>query len=292
MRQKEIERKFEEIVEFAEIGKFLDTPVKHYSSGMYTRLAFSVAAHLEPEILLVDEVLAVGDAGFQKKCLGKMNDVAKQGRTVLFVSHNISAIKKICPRSFLMGEGQLIQDGDSSLVTRAYIAATNQKLEQFDASRRQGSSDSVKIINAYFVREDGSVTDTFLFSDSVTLMIQVDVLQPTKFCVELILRQAEGVPVAFAPSGLAYDWEVEGTSGPLTVKAQLPPLRFAAGMYSIDIILGESGVRFHDYIESAISFFIDHTAIGKMNWRFSQSRGQGYCLWDVGYGLPNEDEPM
>ena len=105
MRRAEIDRQFDEIVAFAEIERFLDTPVKRYSSGMYVRLAFAVAAHLEPEILLVDEVLAVGDAAFQKKCLGKMGDVAKEGRTVLFVSHNMMAVKSLCRDGVLLRAG-------------------------------------------------------------------------------------------------------------------------------------------------------------------------------------------
>ena len=107
MKRIEIERKFDEIIAFAEIEKFLDTPVKHYPSGMYARLAFAVAAHLDPDILLIDEVLAVGDAAFQKKCLGKMNEVSKQGRTVLFVSHNMGAIKRLCPNTLWLDEGRM-----------------------------------------------------------------------------------------------------------------------------------------------------------------------------------------
>jgi lipopolysaccharide transport system ATP-binding protein len=121
MRRAEIERKFDEIVAFAELEKFLDTPVKHYSSGMYTRLAFSVAAHLEPEILLVDEVLAVGDAEFQKKCLGRMKDVAQQGRTVLFVSHNMTALQSLCERAIWLDAGRVIQDGEARRVVSAYL---------------------------------------------------------------------------------------------------------------------------------------------------------------------------
>src|SRR5258708_11437246 len=119
MRKQEIDRKFDEIVAFAEIEKFIDTPVKHYSSGMYVRLAFAVAAHLEPEILLVAEALAVGDINFQKKCLGKMEDVARAGRTVILVSHNLGAICQLCPRTGWIEEGSLIADGASeSIVTR------------------------------------------------------------------------------------------------------------------------------------------------------------------------------
>ncbi|OPX94106.1 MAG: Teichoic acids export ATP-binding protein TagH [Syntrophorhabdus sp. PtaB.Bin027] len=121
MRKQEIEEKFDEIIKFAEIEKFLDTPAKRYSSGMYVRLGFSVAAHLEPEILLVDEVLAVGDASFQKKCLGKLGDVASEGRTVLFVSHNMGAIKKLCTRALLIESGNLVEDGITSEVITHYL---------------------------------------------------------------------------------------------------------------------------------------------------------------------------
>jgi lipopolysaccharide transport system ATP-binding protein len=120
MQREEIRRKFDEIVAFAEIEKFLDTPVKRYSSGMYVRLAFAVAAHLEPEILIVDEVLAVGDAQFQKKCLGKMEEVGREGRTVLFVSHNMGAIRSFCNRGLLIHDGCLIEDGSIHAVASKY----------------------------------------------------------------------------------------------------------------------------------------------------------------------------
>jgi lipopolysaccharide transport system ATP-binding protein len=121
MTRREINRKFDEIVAFAEVEKFLDTPVKRYSSGMYMRLAFAVAAHLEPDILLIDEVLAVGDAAFQKKCLGKMDDVSKEGRTVLFVSHNMGAIQRLCPRSIILDSGRLSIDADTLRAVRIYL---------------------------------------------------------------------------------------------------------------------------------------------------------------------------
>jgi lipopolysaccharide transport system ATP-binding protein len=120
MSRREIDRKFDEIVDFADVEKFLDTPVKHYSSGMYVRLAFAVAAHLEPEILVVDEVLAVGDAEFQKKCLGKMGDVAKQGRTVLFVSHNMGAIENLCNTVMVLNKGRIVNSGKTSEMINYY----------------------------------------------------------------------------------------------------------------------------------------------------------------------------
>ena len=119
MTKDEIKRKFDEIVAFAEVEKFIDTPVKRYSSGMYVRLAFAVAAHLEPEILIVDEVLAVGDSGFQKKCLGKMQDVAEHGRTVLFVSHNMASVRALCKRVILLDKGKVVLDGQTGM---AYAA--------------------------------------------------------------------------------------------------------------------------------------------------------------------------
>jgi lipopolysaccharide transport system ATP-binding protein len=121
MKKAEIEQKFDEIVAFAEVEKFIDTPVKRYSSGMYVRLAFAVAAHLEPEILLVDEVLAVGDAAFQEKCLGKMGDVANEGRTVLFISHNMSAVLRLCPEAILLEEAQMVLRAPSSIVIERYL---------------------------------------------------------------------------------------------------------------------------------------------------------------------------
>ena len=123
MRKAEIDRKFDEIVSFAEIGRFLDTPVKHYSSGMFMRLAFAVAAHLETQILLVDEVLAVGDAAFQRKCIGKMDAVAQTGRTVLFVSHQLEAVQRLCTRCLLLENGRIVQDGPSATVVSAYLSS-------------------------------------------------------------------------------------------------------------------------------------------------------------------------
>src|SRR5262245_39705163 len=124
MKRTEIERRFDEIVAFSEVEQFLDTPVKRYSSGMYVRLAFGVAAHLEPEILLVDEVLAVGDATFQKKCLGKMGNVVKEGRTVLFVSHNMAAVSSLCTRSLLIEQGRLVWSGSPQSTIERYLASS------------------------------------------------------------------------------------------------------------------------------------------------------------------------
>ena len=150
MSKAEIRRKFDEIVAFAEVEKFLDTPVKHYSSGMYVRLAFAVAAHLEPEILIVDEVLAVGDVQFQKKCLGKMGNVAKEGRTILFVSHNMSTVESLCNRGILLETGSVYLDGNSEEAVRAYLEKAYNLAQELPLNKRSDRRGSGKIRAANF----------------------------------------------------------------------------------------------------------------------------------------------
>jgi lipopolysaccharide transport system ATP-binding protein len=282
MKRAEIRRKFDDIVDFAGVAEMIDTPVKRYSSGMYLRLAFAVAVHLEPEILLVDEVLAVGDAAFQKKCLDKMAEVSRSGATVLFVSHNLAAVRKLCPRSLLLQDGGLIHDGDTCSALRIYMGEG--AADRLNLAGRRHTPKRVAVANAWLERE-GQATSQFLFDDVVTVMIEVEVLEETRFSVELILRQADGVPVAFAPSGLAQDWEVTSQPGRRRLRAQLPPLQLAAGPYSLDILLAETGVRLFDRIESALSFRVDSSALGSRNWHFRQSGGQGHALWDVRYSV-------
>ncbi len=171
MTRAEIRRKFDEIVAFAEVETFLDTPVKRYSSGMYVRLAFAVAAHLEPEILVVDEVLAVGDARFQKKCLGKMGEVAKGGRTVLFVSHNMGMVSKLCQTGMLLDLGRLLRIGGIDEVIQGYLAAgQNAQSNRYVAPAASGQF-VVHILKAETVNAKGEGTTEFGHEDSVVLKI-------------------------------------------------------------------------------------------------------------------------
>jgi lipopolysaccharide transport system ATP-binding protein len=179
MKRSEIEAKFDEIVTFAEVERFIDTPVKHYSSGMYLRLAFAVAAHLEPEILLVDEVLAVGDAVFQKKCLSKMEDVGQQGRTVLFVSHNMPAITRLCERTILLDEGRVVQDGPSHQVVSTYLGSglgTTAAREWPDLTQAPGN-ETVRLRAVRVRTEDGQVTDVADIRQPVGIEIEYEVLE-------------------------------------------------------------------------------------------------------------------
>jgi lipopolysaccharide transport system ATP-binding protein len=178
MKKGEIDRKFDEIVAFAEVERFIDTPVKHYSSGMYLRLAFAVAAHLEPEILLVDEVLAVGDARFQRKCLNKMQDVGQHGRTILFVSHNMPAITRLCERAILLDEGRVLEDGPAYQVVKTYLNAglgTSAAREWADLTRAPG--DDVVRLRAVRVRtEEGTITDAVDIRRPVGIDLEYEVL--------------------------------------------------------------------------------------------------------------------
>ena len=179
MRKAEIERKFDEIVDFAQIDRFLDTPVKHYSTGMYVRLGFAVAAHLEPEILLIDEVLAVGDARFQKKCLNKMEDVAHGGRTVIFVSHNMAAVTRICRRAILLDEGQVMNEGPAHEVVSRYLRGdegTTACREWPDPRTSPGGH--VCRLRAVRVRSsEGGTTEAIDIRQPVGVEIEFDVLE-------------------------------------------------------------------------------------------------------------------
>src|SRR5271154_7020325 len=157
MSRRDITRKFDEIVAFAELEKFIDTPVKHYSSGMYVRLAFAVAAHLEPEILLVDEVLAVGDINFQKKCLGKMGDVARAGRTVVLVSHQLNQIRRLCHRVVWVDDGQIRQDGPAHEVVSAYESAMARG-ESFNHSDHRGPATKARFLRWEIAKPAGENT--------------------------------------------------------------------------------------------------------------------------------------
>ncbi|HKR59206.1 MAG TPA: ABC transporter ATP-binding protein [Pyrinomonadaceae bacterium] len=185
MTRKEIARKFDEIVAFAEVEKFVDTPVKHFSSGMYLRLAFAVAAHLQPEILLVDEVLAVGDSRFQRKCLDKMQEVGQQGRTVLFVSHNMPAVTRLCPRTILLDEGRVIGDGPSNEVVTAYLSSglgTTAAREWVELDNSPGNE--IVRLRAVRVRgEDGQLRDALDIRKPVAVEMEYEVLQGGHFLV-------------------------------------------------------------------------------------------------------------
>ena len=223
MGRAEIKRKFDEIVDFAEIEKFLDTPVKRYSSGMYVRLAFAVAAHLEPEILIVDEVLAVGDAQFQKKCLGKMEDVsAKEGRTVLFVSHNMGAVKSLCNRGVILSRGIATLDSDIDSVINSYInsdntsdSAANGNINCFDDARIISSSKSDFITNY----------------DTASLLLRIKIDHSRNLNCGITVYNSIGIPLLSSCMLDTYDKMECGLSEHLL---DLPVQIFHSGNYRVE----------------------------------------------------------
>jgi lipopolysaccharide transport system ATP-binding protein len=195
MKRAEIGRKFDDIVAFAEVERFVDTAVKHYSSGMYLRLAFAVAAHLEPEILLVDEVLAVGDARFQRKCIDKMQDVGKQGSTVLFVSHNMPAVTRLCERAIMLDNGRVVGDGPSHEIVAAYLQSglgTMAAREWPDPALAPGT-DVVRLRAVRVKTEDGELAETIDIRQAVGVELEYDVLKPEHvFLPHFSVHNAEG----------------------------------------------------------------------------------------------------
>ncbi|MGA1823655.1 MAG: ABC transporter ATP-binding protein [bacterium] len=210
MDRYEISKKFDEIVAFAEIEKFLHTPVKRYSSGMYIRLAFAVAAHLEPEILLIDEVLAVGDAAFQKKCLGKMNKVANEGRTVLFVSHNMEAIQRLCPRSLLIADGHIQLDAPTHITINAYLTGGREKAigyHIYDKCKAPGD-EYAHLKSVKLTRESGLIATIFKMDENININIHFIIMKEiSNFHIYIRLFTQDGI-LAFA-SG---DWDDSETS--------------------------------------------------------------------------------
>lgn len=179
MRHREIAQKFDEIVAFAEIERFIDTPVKRYSSGMYVRLAFAVAAHLEPEILLVDEVLAVGDAAFQKKCLGKMGEVSKEGRTILFVSHNTAALLGLCSRGILLEKGKVVADGEIEPVVHSYLKSlrTNSANDLATLTTREGKG-RVRLTKITFEDGQGNQLESGISGQPLVIKLDYQASEP------------------------------------------------------------------------------------------------------------------
>jgi lipopolysaccharide transport system ATP-binding protein len=239
MSRLEIKRKFDEIVAFSEIEKFLDTPVKRYSSGMYVRLAFAVAAHLEPEILIVDEVLAVGDIQFQKKCLGKMESVARTGRTVIFVSHNIGAITQLCSRAILLESGSLVDSGDAAKVANRYLneATNRQTAKCWPDDLRAPGNESVRLKSVRVVVADRStLLDGVDVRDPVGVEVEYTVYKSgVVFVPSLHLHNAEGVQI-FVSIDLEADWvRTRRQCGTYTSVAWLPGNFLNIGTHYVSI---------------------------------------------------------
>jgi lipopolysaccharide transport system ATP-binding protein len=258
MMRREIDRKFDEIVAFAEVEKFIDTPVKRYSSGMYLRLAFAVAAHLEPEILIVDEVLAVGDASFQKKCLGKMGEVAKQGRTVLFVSHNLAAVQRLCAHGLLLSSGRLTVSDDISRVVQSYTAkqqAANQVADLSKLPRSPGIPARARFSSASVAESHNRWQVGYGHLPILDLSIRAEAaVEGAELGISLLTSDG----YEFASSLSSHDAaEMTIPAGEVTVRAHFPDIRLKPGHYRFSLGL-RSARGFEDHLPDA--FGIDVVA--------------------------------
>lgn len=258
MGRVEIKRKFEEIVAFAGLETFLDTPVKRYSSGMYVRLGFAIAAHLEPEILIVDEVLAVGDAEFQKKCLQKMGDVAHGGRTVLFVSHNMQAVTRLCPRCILLHEGQIKLDGPSAQVANTYLnsgVSTTAAREWPDIAAAPG--DGVARFRAVRVRSgEGEVIESIDTREPVGIELEYDVLSSGhKFLPHFALWNQDGT-VLFVSVDVDPEWRGRRRPpGRYVSTGWIPGNMLAEGLIYVQaVLISLDPETVHAIVEEAIAF--------------------------------------
>jgi lipopolysaccharide transport system ATP-binding protein len=287
LKKAEIERKFDEIVAFSEIGQFLDTPVKRYSSGMYVRLAFAVAAHLEPDILLVDEVLAVGDAQFQKKCLGKMEGVTKEGRTVLFISHNMASVQELCPKVILLRDGQIVEEGTAGKVISSYLSKESDlstgSMDVSDPSLRRNSlaNSLFKWTRVTILNSAGNTTSLLAFGEPFEIILQgiadCDLSEVRAgFSIDSVLGTA-------IFNSFQIDNDISGRlpAGEIRFRISVEQNLLAPGVYQIS--LGANGNRVIDWLPVTLQFRISE--VGTKNIKAWQHYHGGLlrypCKWRI-----------
>lgn len=268
MRRDEIDRKFDEIVEFSGISQFIETPVKRYSSGMRVRVGFAVAAYLEPEILIIDEVLAVGDAEFQKKCIGKMQDVSKEGRTVLFVSHNLGAVKSLCSRGILISKGKIVKDGSVDEVVDHYLGEMNKGTKNaFKENPDRSGSGEVRFTHGRILDDAGRETSSLISGKSATIEFHYTKNREISqvFATATIYNQL-GIAVASLNMEVqGFEIDSLGNRGIFTCHIPIIPL--PSGSYRIAVAFISKQKMMIDHIPNALSFSVDSSvffATGKM----------------------------
>lgn len=263
MSRAEIERKFDEIVEFSEIERFLETPVKRYSSGMYVRLAFAVAAHLEPEILIVDEVLAVGDTNFQKKCLGKMNEIAAEGRTVLFVSHNVTAVRRLCSRTIVINDGTVIADAPTTAALRAYndLMRAENVDEKTNIEKRLARACCAVRFTGASVRDDkGNEKWDFMPGDLIRVEVSYRAFETVPdLCIYFALRSGTSGEIVTTVKRVISETQLQvGQSG--TAIIEFPNVSLRPGDYDPYVWLGSVAGQGYDVLDQE-SVSLAHIAI-------------------------------
>ena len=257
MRRRQIDRVFDAIVDFAEVHRFIDTPVKRYSSGMYVRLAFAVAAHLEPDVLVIDEVLAVGDIEFQKRCLGKMRDVTGQGRTVLFVSHNLTSVNSLCDRCLLLEQGKVLREGPTQEVTQIYFGMfgerrSNGSILSFSEGEEPGD-EVVQLMGARLIDQAGSTISSPSLEDDFGIEMTFRVLSEDAPLIPLIHVFAEGQCVFMSMPSDAHSFNI----GIHQAKMWLPRHLLNEGCYDLQVaVMTISPQVVHFAVDQAIFFYV------------------------------------
>ena len=258
MRKNEIDRKLDEIIEFSGVEKFIDTPVKRYSSGMKVRVGFAVAAHLEPAILIIDEVLAVGDAEFQNKCIGKMRDVAGEGRTVLFVSHNLSAVRALCTRGIIIRDGSIVMDAPVEDAVKQYLDDLgNPSANPFETNPERSGSGVVRFTGARVLDHTGNESTRLIAGEPVTFEFSyLNVENIPKVFVTMTIYNELGV------AAVNFDMEIQGYQiGTLKkdgiIKCHVPTLPLPMGRYRVAVAIIHKGIGMADHLPNALGFTVE-----------------------------------
>jgi lipopolysaccharide transport system ATP-binding protein len=271
MTQAEVRRRFDEIVEFSGVEKFLDTPVKRYSVGMYARLAFAVAAHLESEILVVDEVLAVGDAEFQERCLNRMSEVATAGRTVLFVSHNLAAVTALTRRAIVFQSGRIYFDGAIEPAIAQYATS----LRKIKNDRNWGRGKNSALISASLVDQNGMPTDRYEPGTPLRLRVVLETSGVRGMSLDVVLRDEHNLPIAFYSTGLFSQVPLPGKMGRYECNLVMQPYQLASGEYCFDLSTVHIHVEEDHRVSNAVRFLVERCSPDGVPFDFSQRRGEG-----------------
>jgi lipopolysaccharide transport system ATP-binding protein len=281
MTRAEMRRRFDEIVEFSGVEKFIDTPVKRYSVGMYVRLAFAVAAHMEAEILVVDEVLAVGDAEFQSRCLNRMSEVASTGRTVLFVSHNFAAITALTRRSLVLEQGRLTFDGPVDAALAHYTAT----LGKVGTDRHWERGEHATLVSAELLDADGQATERYVPGKPFRLHVVLETDGMPGMALEVILRDQHNLPIGFYSSAAFSQMPIPTTAGRYECILTLDPYWLAAGEYGVDLQTTHTQIMIDQLVASAVRFYVDACSPDGISFNFRQDIGNGHLAMRLGAPL-------
>jgi lipopolysaccharide transport system ATP-binding protein len=271
MSRAEVRQRFDEIVAFSGVEKFIDTPVKRYSVGMYARLAFAVAAHLESEILVIDEVLAVGDAEFQARCLDRMSKVAKAGRTVLFVSHNLAAVTALTKRAIVFQSGRIYYDG----AIETAVAQYSSSLRKVKNDRNWGKGDNSSLVSAALVDEHGTPSDRYEPGTPLRLRVVIETTGLRGMSLELVLRDELNMPIAFYSTGVFNQVPLPGKAGRYECSLTLQPYWLASGEYCFDLATTYTNVSPDHQVHNGLRFFVERCSPDGIPFNLSQGSGDG-----------------